>query len=84
MDAPTRRTTAIKAGRKTIITSPGAETAIAKGGVVSLRAKEREEQGIPIVVQRVAEKIVVRLGTRSSARREHHIWDVMGGRSSLK
>ena len=42
---------------------------IVEGGVVSLGAEERGEECVPVVTQKVTEKIVVRLGTRSLERR---------------
>ena len=44
--------------------------AIAEGGGVSPRAEERGSEGIPVVTQRAAEKMVVMPGTWSPNRRE--------------
>ena len=61
----------------------GAEIAKAEG-VISLGAQEGGKEGVPVVTQRGAEKIMMRLGTRSIERREPQIWDVMEGRSLFK
>ena len=44
--------------------------AIAKGGGILPVAEERGSEGIPVVTQRAAEKMVVMLGTWSPERKE--------------
>ena len=58
-----RRLPSKQGGRPPLSRADREETTITKGGGVLLGAEEREGEGIPVITQRIEEKMVVRSGT---------------------